>query len=76
MIDTKDDKSNSPIWLASFDGKSERRITSSTDSESGPRRSPDRQSVAFTSSRPGPAKGSQVWVMDSNGGDAIQLTDA
>src|SRR5258708_7653358 len=74
-IDTKDDKSNSHIWLASFDGKSERQITSSTDSESGPRFSPDGKSLAFTSSRPGPAKGNQVWVMDRNGGEAIQLTD-
>ena len=75
MIDTKDDKSNSHIWLAGFDGKSERQITSSNDSESGPRWSPDGKSLAFTSSRPGPAKGNQVWVMDSNGGEAIQLTD-
>ena len=75
MIDTKDDKSNSHIWLASFDGKSERQITSSNDSESGPRWSPDGKSLAFTSSRTGPAKGNQVWVMDRNGGEAIQLTD-
>src|SRR3954471_16694886 len=36
-IDTKADKSNSHIWLASYDGKSDRQITWSQDSESGPR---------------------------------------
>ena len=74
-IDAKDDKSVSHIWLASFDGTADRQITSSTDSESGPRFSPDSNLLAFTSSRPGPAKGNQVWVMDRKGGEAMQLTD-
>ncbi len=74
-IDLKEDKSNSHIWLASFDGKSDRQITFSQDSESSPRFSPDGRYIAFTSSRPGPAKGNQVWLLDRSGGEAMQLTD-
>ena len=37
------------------------------DSESAPRWSPDGRYLSFTSSRPGPAKGNQVWLLDRNG---------
>src|SRR6185503_1853543 len=70
----KEDKSNSHIWMISYDGKSDRQITSSADSESSPRWSPDGKYLAFTSSRPRPTKGSQVWLLDLSGGDAMQLT--
>ncbi|MFY9571545.1 MAG: S9 family peptidase, partial [Blastocatellia bacterium] len=40
-IDVKEDKSNTHIWMVSFDGKSDRQITWSTDSEGSPRWSPD-----------------------------------
>jgi len=74
-IDTKEDKSNSHIWMVSYDGKSDRQITFSQDSESAPRWSPDGNFLAFTSSRPGKAKGNQVWLLDRRGGEAMQLTD-
>src|SRR5258708_15495239 len=74
-IDTKDDKSNSHIWLVSFDGKNDRQITFSQDSEAAPRWSPDGKYISFTSSRPGKAKGNQVWLLDRNGGEAMQLTE-
>jgi dipeptidyl aminopeptidase/acylaminoacyl peptidase len=73
--DTKEDKSASHVWLASFDGATDRQITFSQESESSPRWSPDGKYLAFTSGRPGPAKGTQVWLMDRNGGEAWQLTD-
>src|ERR1700745_2391499 len=50
-IDVKEDKSNTHIWLARYDGKSDRQITFSNDSESSPRFSPDGKFLAFTSSR-------------------------
>jgi dipeptidyl aminopeptidase/acylaminoacyl peptidase len=73
--DTKEDKSHSHIWLASYDGKQDRQFTFSQDGESSPRWSPDGHYLAFISGRPGPAKHDQVWLMDRNGGEAWQLTD-
>ena len=35
-VDAKEDKSNSHIWMIGYDGKSERQLTSSSDSESSP----------------------------------------
>lgn len=73
--DAKADKSSSDIWLVSYDGKTTRRITYSTDSESSPRWSPDGKYLSFLSSRPGPNKGNQIWILDLAGGEARQLTD-
>ncbi|MEK7833440.1 MAG: S9 family peptidase, partial [Acidobacteriota bacterium] len=75
QIDAKEDKSSAHIWMVGYDGKGERQITSGQESESSPRFSPDGKYLAFTSSRKGPAKGSQVWLLDRSGGEAVQLTD-
>src|SRR5437588_729846 len=74
-IDAKEDKGNTHIWLAGYDGKNDRQITFSSDSEGTPRWSPDGKYLSFSSSRPGKAKGSQVWLLDRNGGEAYQLTE-
>src|SRR5437763_10792087 len=76
-IDTKEDKSNTHIWMVGYDGKNDRQITFSNDSESSPRWSPDGKFLSFTSSRPGKSgvRGSQVWLLDRSGGEAYQLTE-
>jgi dipeptidyl aminopeptidase/acylaminoacyl peptidase len=74
--DVQDDKAGSGhIWTIGIDGQNERQITSSTDSEASPRFSPDGKYLSFTTSRPGKAKGNQVWLLDRSGGEAFQLTE-
>lgn len=73
--DTAGDKRDTDVWMVSFDGKETIRLTSSPESESGPKWSPDGKYISFLSGRPGKAKGSQVWIMDRRGGEAQQLTD-
>jgi len=76
QIDVKADKpGSSHIWTIGLDGQNERQLTSSSDSESSPRFSPDGRYLSFTSSRPGKAKGNQVWLLDRRGGEAFQLTE-
>src|SRR5215467_9665369 len=55
-IDVKEDKSTSHIWMVGYDGRNDRQVTSSQDSESSPRWSPDGKYRSFTSSRPGKAR--------------------
>ena len=74
-VDTAADKSDTDIWIASWDGKQQMRMTTSTESETAPRWSPDGRYLSFLSSRPGKAKGNQVWLLDRNGGEAQQFTD-
>ncbi len=74
-VDVAADKSDTDVWMASWDGSKQVRLTSSPDSENSPRWSPNGRYLAFLSSRAGKAKGAQVWLLDRSGGEAQQLTD-
>ncbi len=74
QVDTKEDKSQTHLWMVKWDGSANLQLTYGKESASAPRFSPDGKYISFLSSRPGPAKGTQVWVMDRRGGEAQQLT--
>jgi len=75
-VDAAADKSDTDVWITSWDGKQQLRMTTSTESESSPRWSPDGRWLSFLSSRPGKAKGNQVWLLDRNGGAKMRLREA
>jgi dipeptidyl aminopeptidase/acylaminoacyl peptidase len=75
QIDTKDDKNQSHLWMVKWDGSVHLQLTYGKEGASAPKFSPDGRYISFMSSRPGPVKGDQVWVMDRRGGEAEQLTN-
>ena len=77
-IDLEKDKRDTDLWMVSWDGKEEIRLTSSPEGESRPRWSPDNRFLAFLASRGDEdqkKKGSQIWLLDRRGGEAQRLTD-
>ncbi len=75
-IDTEADKRLTDLWMVSWDGSQDIRLTYGVDSSSNsPRWSPDGKYLSFEADRPGKAKGTQVWVLDRRGGEARRLTD-
>lgn len=77
-IDLEKDKRDTDLWMVSWDGKEEVRLTSSPDGESRPRWSPDNRYLAFLASRGDEdqkKKGAQAWLLDRRGGEALRLTD-
>ncbi|MEP6618131.1 MAG: S9 family peptidase [bacterium] len=72
-IDSAKDKSDTDIWMTSWDGAQTIRVTSTPESESSPRWSPDGKYLAFVSGRQD-GKGGQVWLLDRRGGEAQRLT--
>ena len=74
QIDTKEDKTLTHLWMVKWDGSEHVQLTHDKEGASAPRFSPDGRYTGFLSSRPGPAKGDQVWVLDRRGGEAQQLT--
>jgi dipeptidyl aminopeptidase/acylaminoacyl peptidase len=72
--DSAKDKSDTDVWMTTWDGSQTIRVTSSPDGESSPKFSPDGRYLAFLSSRQG-GKGSQLWLLDRQGGEAQRVTD-
>jgi dipeptidyl aminopeptidase/acylaminoacyl peptidase len=73
-LDSAKDKSNTDVWMTSWDGAQTIQLTSSPESETRPRWSPDGRYLAFLSSRQG-GKGSQLWLLDRRGGEAKRVTE-
>ncbi|HEY1903427.1 MAG TPA: S9 family peptidase [Terracidiphilus sp.] len=74
QVDAKEDKGQTHLWMVKWDGSAHLQLTFGKEGASSPRFSPDGRYISFLSSRPGPAKGTQVWVLDRRGGEAEQLT--
>src|SRR5579863_8407754 len=74
QVDTKEDKSISHLWMVKWDGSADLQLTYGKEGASDPKFSPDGKYISFMSSRPGAAKGEQIWLMDRRGGEADQLT--
>jgi dipeptidyl aminopeptidase/acylaminoacyl peptidase len=74
QVDTKEDKSQGHLWMVKWDGSVDLQLTYGKEGASEPKFSPDGRYISFMSSRPGAAKGDQVWVMDRRGGEAEQFT--
>jgi len=72
--DSAKDKSDTDIWMTSWDGSQTIQVTSSPDGESAPRFSPDGRYLSFLSSRQG-GKGGQLWLLDRRGGEAKRVSE-
>ena len=72
--DSAKDKSNTDVWMTSWDGTQSIQLTSSPDAETAPRWSPDGKYLSFLSSREG-GKGSQLWLLDRRGGEAQRVSE-
>jgi dipeptidyl aminopeptidase/acylaminoacyl peptidase len=75
LVDVAADKSDTDVWMSSWDGTEQLQLTSSPENENSPRWSPDGRYLAFLSGRPGKAKGTQIWLMNRMGGEAQQFTN-
>jgi dipeptidyl aminopeptidase/acylaminoacyl peptidase len=68
------DKNDTDVWMVSWNGREQIQVTSTPESESAPRWSPDGRYLAFLSSRQG-SKHAQVWLLNRTGGEALKITD-
>ncbi len=74
-MDTKEDKNHADLWMQRWDGTGAMQLTFSKEGASQPEFSPDGKYISFLSSRPGKAKGTQLWVLNRLGGEPQQLTE-
>ena len=71
--DSAKDRSETDVWMTSWDGTQTIRVTNTPGSESAPRWSPDGRYLAFLSARQA-GDGAQVWLLDRRGGEAQRIT--
>ena len=73
-MDTKEDKNHSDLWMKKWDGSQNIQLTFGKEGASHPAFSPDGKYISFLSSRPGKAKGNQIWLLNRMGGEPEQFT--
>ena len=81
-IDQKQNRRYNAIWTVSADGSQEPSVlTTSVQSSTSPRWSPDGRFIAFLSARPMPGDAAQevpknqVWILPLNGGEPRRITN-
>jgi dipeptidyl aminopeptidase/acylaminoacyl peptidase len=72
-VDVAKDKTDTDVWMVKWDGTEKLRLTSTAESESAARFSPDGKWVSFL--RQDDKKKAQVWTLSRMGGEAQKLTD-
>src|SRR3989454_10601568 len=70
--DTAEDGNKSAVWMASWDGTRNVRLTTSKSGEHTPRWSPDGRWLAFLSSREDDH--TELWLLDRLGGEGRKVT--
>src|SRR5690242_18953043 len=75
VADTGKDHDDTDIWLASWVGAQQIRVTRSPAGEHAPRWSPDGRTIAFLSDRDDSREVSQLWLYDRAGGERERITN-
>ena len=72
-VDVAKDKTDNDVWMVKWDGSERVRLTSTGESESAAKWSPDGKWLSFV--RQDDKKKAQIWILSRLGGEAQQLTD-
>ena len=75
IADSARDRTDTDLWMSSWDGQRSLRLTTSKANEGTPRWSPDGRYLAFLSSRDDEREVAQVWLLNRSGGEAERVTD-